>query len=456
LGVALVIARAAAAGEPCADDVRKDQGYTIRRSYVEGWWPPEVELPTGPYSSATESEAIHRVDDALQSTRFAGPAFLSSGTVSLAYTDTCVRKVDEATCRADVGTTKCVDLAVRPHTLRVDLIRYGDNVLPIPRLNRPIDVTRAAAPLRLLHPALGASFDRSYGPAASWGLATEALSALGMLGASERTAGPFALEIATAGRKSLDERFYETHNEVRIATQQRWHAVRGAALDGAFTAEDEPLGDGHVERLLGYGGGSVSLRPDSGWLKRVALDGRYRWAHIRRRSSTVSEDRTDHAALGHAAFEAFVADTLARVAVWGDYADPNGDHDTYQRAVAFAGIARDIPLALNQTIGVELVGALGKAWGEVPGDARFYAGNSQRNFLYDGIDGAAAVELPSGPLMRNLGEGQAGVRTRRGVSTGGTAFWNVSLTASFPDSVPLTSADSRRWRSRKESASNGH
>jgi outer membrane protein assembly factor BamA len=105
---------------------------------------------------------------------------------------------------------------------------------------------------------------------------------------------------------------------------------------------------------------------------------------------------------------------------------------SYDRAAAFAGAAREFQIALNQTIGVELIGGVGKTWGGAPDDARFYAGNAERNFLYDGLDSSTSVAFPSGPLMRNLGEAQAGVRSRGGAPRGGTGFWNMSLTVSLP------------------------
>jgi hypothetical protein len=41
------------------------------------------------------------------------------------------------------------------------------------------------------------------------------------------------------------------------------------------------------------------------------------------------------------------------------------------------------------------------------------------------------LNLPTGPLIRSFGEGQAGFRTSQGV-VGGNAFWNVNLNLTLP------------------------
>ena len=430
LALLLAVGTHAAAHEDCAS-VHGD-GWVVRRSFVEGWWPLDVELPTGPYSPPMESEAIDRVNKARGERSRPDLELLSAGAVSITYTDTCLHLVDETECRRDAGTSRCLDLAVRIHALRVDLFNEGGNVLAVPRFNRFTDLTVVPEPLRVLHPQLGASHDRNFGGAATWGLATEVASALGLFGSSASRTGPVDLDLATTGRKSLDERFYDTRTQLRLATPRARSLLSRHSLEGDFSAEDEPLADGHVQRLLAYGGVGTRLRPDSDWLRTVALDTRYRWGHIDRHTSGDDEHRTENAGLGRAAIDARIRGALARLALWGEHASPTGRRSSYDRVAGFAGAAREFPVALNQTIGVELIAATGATWGGAPDDARFYAGNSERNFLYDGLDASTSVAFPSGPLMRNLGEAQGGVRVERGPVRGGTSFWNTSLTVSVP------------------------
>src|SRR5262245_48103136 len=87
------LATGAYAADECGD-VSDDEGYVIRRSYVEGWWPLDIDLPTGPYSVAKESEALDRVKDARGKQSRPDAELLGAGAVSVVFTDTCLHVID--------------------------------------------------------------------------------------------------------------------------------------------------------------------------------------------------------------------------------------------------------------------------------------------------------------------------------------------------------------------------
>src|SRR3989442_12517138 len=121
------------------------QGLPIRNVTIEsrGGWQPVMHLPFGPgdnfdfplFSAAhsIESSALNN-DPARESFEASGQGFLSFSFVS-----SCVTVVEGPTCGRAGGAgaaNRCVDLAIRPYSVRLDLVNAGGNVIPVPRSNR--------------------------------------------------------------------------------------------------------------------------------------------------------------------------------------------------------------------------------------------------------------------------------------------------------------------------------
>ena len=68
------------------------------------------------------------------------------------------------------------------------------------------------------------------------------------------------------------------------------------------------------------------------------------------------------------------------------------------RLVFRAGYAKEIPVAPNQTIGIELLAGAGRAWGDRTEARSFRAGNAPGQFLYDAINSLPARNLPDGSV----------------------------------------------------------
>ena len=140
----------------------------------------------------------------------------------------------------------------------------------------------------------------------------------------------------------------------------------------------------------------------------------------------------------------------ARGGIWFDYASPDHTPGSYSRLAAMFGFSREYSLPWNgcrlregrcsfpernaPAIGLEVLIGGGKAWGGVPGYARFYGGNSAGSFLYDRHDSPQMMNLPGGPLIRGFGRNQAHGKYGTGgmAAGGGTAYWNFNLTISLP------------------------
>ena len=123
---------------------------------------------------------------------------------------------------------------------------------------------------------------------------------------------------------------------------------------------------------------------------------------------------------------------FTRFALWFDGGSPKRFNESYQRLAAIAGYEKEIPVALNQTIGVEFIGGGGRAWGLVPEYERFYGGSRAGSFLYDNPQSSTLSNLPTGPLLRSFGQQQAGIRTATGTLRGGTSYWHTNLNITIP------------------------
>ena len=418
--------------ELCRADITEADGFAIRAMRVDGWWTPQLALPSGGYSPDKVSQAIELTRTALDADRNRDAEFASVGAVSVLYIDSCVRVVDEAKCQDALGSPKCVDVAIRPHSLRLDLLRVGSNVLPIPRVNRPTFFDEVPAPLLLLHPVLATAYDRQFGLSQSAAVATNLLDLSKIARGEPLTPNEMQMQLRAGGRKSLTEPFYNANADLSISQRRLGRTVEELAFSGHYASDDEPLGGG---RHVAYGVGtdaSVGFRPRLPILQRLTVGGGYRWSRDKLFADTASEAGSEHAGEGRVVAEALVAGGFARLGLWGDAAAPTGDLEAYQRVAGMFGYAKEFAIGLNQTIGVEMVAAGGHAWGNPPEYARFFGGNSTKSFLYDAVDAPTLTAVPRGPLIRSLGEARAGVRTESGDTGGGTSFWGVSLNVSVP------------------------
>jgi len=418
--------------DQCRDDITESDGYAIRTMRVEGRWAPQLPLPGGSYSPAEVSEAIGVVRNALDADRNRDTEFEGVGAVSILYIDSCVQVVDEATCQDAAGSSKCVDVAIRPHTLRLFLLRVGSNILPIPRANRPTFFDEVPAPLLALNPTFGSDYDRAFGLSLSGGITTDLLDIPKILKGEPITPGETQLQLKASGRKSLTEPFYNANTALAFSQRRLGRVVQDLAFSGHYAANDEPLGDG---RYVTYGfgaGASVGLRPGIEPFKRLTVGTNYRWSRNKLFSGPTPEIDSENAGEGRLVADGYLAGGFVRLGLWGDFAEPTGDLESYQRFAGMVGYARELPIVLNQTVGVEVVASGGHAWGNPPEYARFFGGNSAKSFLYDAVESPTLASVPRGPLIRSLGEGQAGVSTASGGTLGGTSFWGVSLNVSIP------------------------
>lgn len=464
----------------CADAVGSLEGYIVRTLKVEGArWGGEIALsppmsaPDGPVRSIlVEREAFSAGDRMLNTLEAARDAFKkqeeegsfelsdrpvesdksrgefaeSRGSFGVRRLSSCVRVVAPEQCRSSLAAdaarlsaegldlSKCVDVTIKSFYLRVDLYKIGSNVLPIPRSDRPTFYRGVPKSLLVLNPTFGISHDRRYGVSQKAGISVNLLDPLEKETSGDDAEERMKLRLDAGGSKSFNKPFYSATAKLSLERRQTGKLLESIGVEGAFDARQEPFGDGKLFRNVARLGLNMTLRPRLGLFNSVSLNANYRFSGNRFFSDDQlrSELTTENSFEARALVDGRVADGVTRLGVWLDSNSPKNVADSYGRVAGIFGYDKEIPLALNQTIGVELIAGGGRAWGNVPEYARFYGGNSLGQFLYEDADSEILRAFPTGPLLRSFGRNQAQTESAGSPTRGATSFWHVNLTTSFP------------------------
>ena len=382
--------------------------------------------------------------------------FTHRGSFSVTRVASCVKKVAAPECRTSLASkasdiaakgldiSKCVDVIVRPFYVRVDLVKIGSNYIPVPRSNLPTAFKNVPGPLLALAPTLGADHDRRYGVSQKFDVTTDLLDLPRTLSGktpSDIEAGlqqktpprKTRLEMRAKGEKSVNKPFYDAVGRLAFERRETGRMLENVGVETSFDAAQDPLGDGKVFRNVTRLGLNLTLKPNVGVLDRITLNAGYRRSNNRFFSDDGQrrELLTEVAFEGRALAEGHLFGGLTRLGLWADGSSPEGAAGSYRRAAALFGFQKEIPLALNQTVGFEAVVGAGRASDSTPEYARFYGGSALGNFLFEGPDSDLLRAFPQGPLLRSYGKNQAGAPAG-GTPHGATSFWHVNLSASVP------------------------
>jgi hypothetical protein len=416
--------------------IDESAGYVIRTVKVEGRWIPSLrqlnlsDLIGKNYSPVLVSQAQSKVSEFLQSDENKA---IESGVLGV-YSTLLVRS-----CTLADDQAKTVDVIIKPAYLRVDVYKVGSNTLPLPRSLLPTFYDAVPKPLLAFNPVFAADYDRQLGFAPSINLSTNLLDAPNLIKGEKVDSKSIRLDLKAFGQKSIENSFYNSDISLTLARQKPGTLVEDLAVTARFTGKGEPLGDGKHLRNSVQAGGYIRLRPHASLFGSIAIAGNYRGSNDRLSSvdGTGAIADTENALDARVITDGRVGGGFARLALWVDAASPNHASGSYRRMAGMFGIEKEFG-STNQTVGIEAIAGAGHAWGNVPQYARFFAGNSARNFLYDAPDAPSMITLPVGPLIRSFGAGQGVANSSPGVGTGGTSYWHVNLNLAVP--LPRLSA----------------
>lgn len=399
-------------------------GRRVRYVRVEGRWADRVPLPLVAGDILTSeklSAAMNALRAAITAPSGPGLALRSKGEVGVFYISPEFDTAPAADANGNVRTgDRTVGVILRPDDVHISLVEIGNNVLPIPRSSWPTFYDYAPRWLLALNPTGGVSYDRAFGTAMSLGVATDLLS-------SDRQ----HFDLRADGTKSLEESFYRANGGFRYSIIRNDDVLREMSLSADFDGAEEPLGANDHTHYSGRAalGVKLKLAPNV----RLSLNAGYRRTDDRLTNPVSTLDAEANEQTSRLLFDAIPSGVYGffRAAVWEENAwQTTGD--SYQRVVGRAGYEKEVSVAPNQTVGVELLAGAGHASGGTPGFARFFGGNAPGQFLYDGSDAASLTSLPSGPIIRSFGENQARLAGGDRLTSGGNTFWHVNLNVTIP------------------------
>ncbi len=403
----------------------------VRYVKVEGRWADRVPLPLAAGEILTRdklSAAMNALRVAI--TTPAGPtlALRSKGEIGVLYIDV---KFDTGPATDAQGNARpapdTVGVIFRPYYVRISLVEIGNNVLPIPRSALPTFREGVPAWLAPLNPAFGLSYDRAFGTALSLGLATDALH---FLPASD---SPQHLDLRLEGTRSLEETFYRTNGGARYSLQRSGGWLRELSVAADYAALDQPLADNRHRHQDGLAtlGVKLGIAPNV----RLALDAGYRRTDDSLSNPFASLDATANQQVGRLLLDAIPPQIngFFRGAFWQETAwQTTGGRFSYERFVGRVGYEKEIPIAPNQTIGLEVIAGGGRTSRDTPNFAQFFGGNSPGQFLYDASDAASLMKMPAGPILRSFGENEARLPGSARLAGGADTFWHVNLNVTIP------------------------
>lgn len=403
-----------AATHECRDDLRESDDYIIRSVTIEGRWVPPIPLPIQAgdrYSNAKIQDAMRAVQEALRAEQTI--ELQNLGAAGVLHVTRCL-----------MVEGRQVDVIIQARYLRVDLYRVGSNILPIPRSFLPSFSVPPA--LLAVNPAFGIYQDEHYGVAPTFGMSGNLLDLPRALKGEQPTAQETRLQLIATGRKSVENSFYNANANLSFSREKAGDFIQNLAIETNYGGKKEPQGDETFSRQAFELGGSVRLKPETGF--QISIGGKYRWSDNRFAENGSTRSTAENAFEGRIIAEGRSGGGFLRGALWADAASPDEAGD-YARLAGLFGFEREFMIAPNQTVGVEAVIGGGHTWG-APEYARFYGGNSDRNFLYDGLDSPASAAFPAGPWIRSFGEGQA--LAARARNSGATSYWNLNLNVTLP------------------------
>ncbi len=397
---------------------------------IEGRWAEGLDLGLAVCDVVTPeniSAAMEALEAAITRSPAATLALGSQGAAEVLYID--VKYDTRPGTKGECGNAaKTVGIVFRPFHLRVSLARAGDNVLPLPRPPMATVFDQVPAPLRVLNPRFGVSHDKAFGSAVSAGIDTN-LRALGAapkeVGASAR-ANPLDAHLQRV--QSTRAGYFRNDAGLTYRLQRHGSALQEVRLRVSDSQSREPLAGGEQSHAAGELGLGLTWKPAHGL--RVALDTGWRGSRDDVSDAAGAMSRTESRRwAGRALLDAQAPPGagFARAALWHEGASVDAASH-FARVAAQLGYAREFNLGDGPTWGLELLAGAGRLSSRTPEVDRFFAGNAAGQFLYDGAGSPSMLQLPRGPLLRSVGQGQGSLAAQRG----GNRYWHFNANLALP------------------------
>lgn len=336
---------------------------------------------------------------------------------------------------SDSAHPKQAQITISPYYLRIDLFNLGRNLLPIPRTARPSFFREVPSFLLASAPVVGFTNDREYGPAIFLLTSTDLLQVSEIK--TSNKARPIRLNADVEIRKSLNNPFHSVGMSLNLAKPVYADTTIGWSLGIGYANQQLPLGKDRYDRQLFRAYGSLQASSNISLLRRYSFGGAARF--LKNQYNVYPSQKFDYPENGFEVFalsDGRISKGFSRIGIWFDAANPKDadsipDVSSYQRLSGRFGYAFVIGNG-HQTVDVETSIGAGYSWGSPPPYHRYFAGNAATNFLHVPFTSRQVMAGGDGPVVRSLGEREAGPVNNLGATTGGTAYWNFNLSFALP------------------------
>ena len=411
-------------------EINPDTTFTVRQARVDGRWvPPALKQsvialinPGGPFRNSQVSAAQAIVSERSKVAEAYFPPQLA-GAIVVSYTDA-------SFCRV-AGSPKTVDVVIHPYYLRIDFFHAGRNLLPIPRSPNLTFYQSVPKALLALSPAIGFAADERYGPSVSLQTETD------FLHLSNPSSGAKGLKLNANfdGRKSFSQPFYTAGGGLQLL-RPVWNSTSlGWSVGAAFLKKLQPLAQGRQEAEDFSFQTSLQRSPNSAVVKKWLLGGSYRL--LQSKFDTVAGKAMQRSEQGYrlaGITDLLVKKNFGRIGLWFHQGFLQNSTASYRQLSGRAGYRISFLQKTNthQSVDVDLLAGAGKLWGDAPAYSQFYAGNAGAGFLYQNADAQQMQDLPSGAVIRSIGEKGGALSAANESIRGGTAYWHFNLNFSLP------------------------
>jgi hypothetical protein len=333
-------------------------------------------------------------------------------------------------CDTSINDESKALVKIKPYSITLSLRDGLENTLKSTVVRTPagrLSVTPSISGNSL---ALSAGADRNYGPSVS--LAYNADLDLESNQKPQNDGTYSRLSIEAGARKSLSESFYNS-DALASYTRGKLGHLQTLSLKAAYQNSKTPIGDEREWNSAGRIAVDLSKTFLTSTSPKVSLG-----VVARSSSSSVSSStnlngddlsQSEYALSLYNVASMKVGSGVGRIGLWGDAA-AQINSQSYQRAAVLASFDSELGNSHN-TFGFSLQAGAATSWGAVPVVSQYFAGNPP-SFFSDSFNNLPPLQFPRSPILRSVGEYQAGVIGNGDQIIGATKYLNASLTVAIP------------------------
>lgn len=419
---------------PC-NEITAAMGFRVRSVKINARWVPKnlqqrIELLLGNgqlYDPAKVSSAIVMVRSELVKNEGRVEFQICKGSTSALYVSADVCDV------TGISGKKEVAIVIRPYYLRIDLVTIGNNILPVPRSSKPTFYEQVPGLLKAIAPFVSLTNDRKYGPAVAINTSTDILH---LKEVKEKGKGSklLQLDLGLSFKKSLVSPFYEFGSSIEINHPAYLDSTIGWNLGFNYSSYLQPLGKGdNLNQSLHFRGG-IQGSTKYTVIKKYAIGAGFRFLQSHYILPSAIGFNNDEKGFDFFAMaDGRQGKSFSRMGIWFDagFPDSKSGLKNYQRLMSRVGYSTFIGSGHNN-VHLETILGAGYIWGSPTANSQFFAGNTNRNFLYESISTIRNSIKMEGPVIQSLGEKEGGLISPAGNLVGGTSYWHLNINFSIP------------------------